>query len=222
MKELDQFAYVASHDLKAPLRAINTLAGLIRSDLGGTISQESQDNLTLLQNRIRRMEELLNALLQYSRVGKIKYEPEDIEVSELIEGIIELLVPPESMTISVKSDIKTIRSVRVTLELVLRNLIGNAIKHHHRADGSIEITLSKKRDKLVITVSDNGPGIDPKFHVKIFEMFQTLRPRDEVEGSGMGLAIVKKTVEVLGGEIAVESRVGEGSKFIVQFPIAMI
>ena len=113
----------------------------------------------------------------------------------------------------------SIRSERPPLEIVLRNLIENAIKHHHQPGaGVIQVTGRRRGELVEFCVADNGPGIAPQFHERIFEVFQTLRPRDEVEGSGMGLAIVKKTVESAGGAIWVQSAAGEGTAFFFTWP----
>ena len=181
-QELEQFAYVASHDLKAPLRAIENLTGWISEDLGENVSVNTKENLELLQNRVRRMGGLLDALLQYSRIGRTKHEIETIDTYALVMDTVALIAPPDSFAVNVTSSMPRIDSPRVPLEIVIRNLIGNSIKHCKREDGCLDITAVENDQFVVFTFSDNGPGIPDQYRDKIFEMFQTLHPRDEVEG----------------------------------------
>ncbi|MCB0084478.1 MAG: PAS domain S-box protein [Caldilineaceae bacterium] len=217
-RDLDQFAYVASHDLRAPLRAIDHLANWIAEDVGDTLPTESRQHLDTLRGRVRRMEKLLEDLLTYSRVGRQLSAVEWVESGDLVSQIVELLDPPATFTIHIAANMPAFHTHRIPLELVLRNLINNAIKHHKGVDGRIDIWAQAKGEWFVFTVQDNGPGIDPAFHERIFQIFQTLRPRDELEGSGMGLAVVKKAVESMGGVIWVESAEGHGAAFRFTWP----
>jgi len=203
--ELEQFAYVASHDLKAPLRAIDNLATWIAEDLEGNLSQETEENIVLLRQRVERMSTLLEGLLQYSRVGRRRYEAEMIDCREMIEDIVEDIALPPGFTVKLPVDCPTFESHRPPLEQVFRNLIGNAVKHHDCEGGCIAIRYVNGGEIAAFAVEDDGPGIDPNYHDKAFQMFQTLRPRDEVEGSGMDLALVKKIIEDRGGRIWLES-----------------
>jgi PAS domain S-box-containing protein len=218
-RELDQFAYVSSHDLKAPLRAIDHLATWIAEDSAGLLPTSSQEHLTKLHGRVRRMEILLDDLLAYSRAGRQRHPAEEVDTAALIQDIVDLLAPPPGFTVQLSGPMPVMRGERVPLETVFRNLIGNSIKHHQRpAEGQVEITAQDKGRFVEFTVSDNGPGIDPAFHQRMFEMFQTLQPRDQVEGSGVGLALVKKHVESRGGSVGVESSLGEGATFRFTWP----
>jgi len=217
-RELDQFAYVASHDLRAPLRGINHLVDWISEDADDLLPATSQKHLATLRGRVHRMEQLLEDLLIYSRAGRQPSQIEVVESDKLVTNLIELLQPEPPFRITIASAMPTFTTRRVPLELVLRNLINNAIKHHHRADGHVHVTAREVGEWVEFTVQDDGPGIDPAFHERIFQIFQTLQPRDEVEGSGMGLAVVKKTVEAMGGKIWVESAEGEGATFGFTWP----
>jgi PAS domain S-box-containing protein len=217
-RELDQFAYVASHDLKAPLRGIGQLAAWIIEDAEPLLPEKSKEHLAKLQRRIRRMGNLLDDLLAYSRAGRVRHALEQVDVTALVRDLVETLSPPAGFDIRIQPEMPVLRTERVALELVLRNLIGNAIKHHDKSEGVIEITAQETEDWIEIAVSDNGPGIAPQYHERIFEMFQTLQPRDRVEGSGMGLAIVKRILEARGGSITLASAEGVGTTFRFTWP----
>jgi PAS domain S-box-containing protein len=216
-RELDRFAYVASHDLKAPLRAIDNLSKWIETDAADVLPDPSREHLNKLRGRVHRMERLLDDLLAFSRAGRIQHVAERVDGSLLVRNVFELLAPPPEFRL-LADDLPVLETQRVPLETVMRNLIGNAIKHHHKADGCISVTAEDLGDLVEFRVSDDGPGIAPAFHERIFELFQTLQPRDQLEGSGMGLAIVKKTVESMGGTITVESEAGQGAAFRFTWP----
>lgn len=219
-EELERFAYVASHDLKAPLRAIDNLSQWIEEDLDKLLEGETRNNMTILRKRVRRMEKLLDDILEYSRVGrKIDHGgQEEIDGKTLVEDIILLVAPPKSFTIRSSEGFEAIRINRMPLQQIIYNLVTNAIKHHHEKSGLIELSVEEKPGHYAFSVKDNGPGIARQYHQKIFEMFQTLQPRDRTEGSGMGLALVKKILTTYGGEITVESEPGHGSTFIFTWP----
>jgi PAS domain S-box-containing protein len=223
-QELDQFAYIASHDLKAPLRAIEHLATWISQDAGDVLPPVSQEHLHKLRGRIRRMEKLLDDLLAYSRAGRHLHEPEWVETEALARDVGFMLGPPRGFVLEIKPPMPTLFTERVPLETVLRNLIGNAIKHHDRPeDGRVTISTQEKTapdgsEWVEFTVADNGPGIEPQHHERVFQIFQSLKPRDMVEGSGMGLAVVKKTVENQGGSIEVISDGVRGTTFCFTWP----
>jgi PAS domain S-box-containing protein len=219
MQELDQFAYVASHDLKAPLRAIEHLANWITEDAGAVLPPASKTHLAKMQGRIQRMEKLLDDLLAYSRAGRDYYkELETIDTRVLVEEVIDLLTPPQGFTITIQEPMPVLVTRRVPLELVFRNLISNAINHHHRPDGQIHISAREAGPFIEFSVKDNGPGIDGAFHERIFQMFQTLHPRDQIESSGMGLAVVKKVVESRGGTVKIISAEDQGATFQFTWP----
>jgi PAS domain S-box-containing protein len=218
-RELDQFAYIASHDLRSPLRAIDTLASWISQDAADVLPEASQVHLAKLRGRIKRMDALLSDLLDYSRAGRHHHSPERVDTGALIRNVLELLPMPVGFKVNTAGPLPDMIAERVPLETVFRNLIGNAIKHHHHPTGGrVDISARELENFVQFTVADNGPGIDPVYHERIFEVFQTLKPRDQVEGSGNGLAIVKRLVESRGGTIAVDSRLGAGASFLFTWP----
>jgi PAS domain S-box-containing protein len=218
--ELDAFAYAASHDLKAPLRVIHNASTWIEEDLAGHLTAEAQENMDLLRSRVRRMDRLLDDLLEYSRIGRETDDrhTEAISGTVLMENILGLISPPEGFFVDVSSALAGIKVFRMPLQQILINLISNAIKHHDKKAGRIEVSVVDMGDLLRFSVKDDGPGIAAQYHEQIFKMFQTLKPRDQVEGSGMGLALVRKHVDVAGGELKLESAVGQGSTFSFTWP----
>jgi PAS domain S-box-containing protein len=212
-QELDRFAYVTSHDLKAPLRAIANLATWLGEDLEGQIPQENQEQLQLMQSRVQRMDNLIQGLLEYSRAGRKNTKIQKVNIGDLIRETIESLSPPPGFEIFVASNMPTLKTEIVLLRQIFANLIGNAIKYHHRKKGKITISVKDLGQFHEFAIADNGPGIDPQYHERIFRIFQTLQARDTIESTGVGLSIVKKIVESKGGKVRVESCLDEGTTF---------
>ena len=212
-QELDHFAYVTSHDLKAPLRAIANLATWLSEDLEDQIPEENQQQLKLMQSRVKRMDGLIQGLLAYSRVGRKNIPAKTINVGDLVNEAIDSLSPPPEFEIIVADNMPRLKTEALLLQQIFSNLISNAIKYHHLGKGKIVISV-KEQDKFYeFAVSDNGLGIDPQYHERIFTIFQTLQARDTFESTGIGLSIVKKIVEGQGGTVRVESQLGEGATF---------
>jgi PAS domain S-box-containing protein len=211
--ELDQFAYVVSHDLKAPLRAIANLSQWLEEDLQDQLGEDTRHQMHLLRSRVYRMEALINGLLQYSRIGRLHTALELVDVGGLLAEVIDSLAPPPEFIVKVMPGMPTLITERLPLEQVFANLISNGIKHNHRPDGQVVISVEEQKDFYEFAVTDDGPGIEPQFHEKVFVIFQTLEARDTVENTGVGLAIVKKIIEEKGGTISLESKLGQGTTF---------
>ncbi len=220
-RELDQFAYIASHDLKGPLRGIDNLALWIAEDAADVLPDESKRHLGLLRGRVQRLEQLLESLLVYSRAGRTSGMAEPVDTAALLRDVVEMLSLPAGFTVEPVGPLPTIQTYRAPLELVFRNLISNAAKHHGGPGGHVRVSAREAGDFAEFTVADDGPGIAPEYHGRVFDLFQTLRPRDDVEGSGMGLAVVRKTTESLGGAVRVESALGSGAAFTFTWPLAV-
>jgi PAS domain S-box-containing protein len=219
-KALDDFAYAASHDLKAPLRVIDNTSKWLEEDLAPHLTGDNRENMRLLRGRVCRMEKLLDDLLAYSRIGR-KLDAEFVESiagDVLIQDVLALLAPPSDFVIEISPRFAEIQVFRMPLQQIFLNLLGNAIKHHHKKSGRISLSVQPGDPMHTFDVKDDGPGIARQFHERIFAMFQTLKPRDQVEGSGMGLAMVRKYVEVFGGTVSLESAEGQGSTFHFTWP----
>lgn len=217
-RDLDSFAYIASHDLKSPLRGIDSLAEWILEDAGDALPEESRDHLHMLRGRVGRMERLLNDLLSYSRAGREGSETTTVDVRNLVEETRDTIDWPPGMTLELAPDLPVIETVAISLQRVFHNLLTNAVKY--RADDPhVEVRWRPTDSNLVeFSVIDNGIGIAPEYHAQVFEMFKRLHSRDEIEGSGMGLALVKRLVESNGGRIRVDSELGSGATFTFTWP----
>jgi signal transduction histidine kinase len=219
-RELDQFAYVASHDLKAPLRGIANLTQWIQEDVGDGLSADSAEHMRLLQGRVHRMESLIDGILDYSRAGRVRSQPESVDTGLLVSEAIELLAPSPNVRVEVQPDMPSVETERVALQQVFLNLVSNAIKYTGavRQDVEVRIGWDHARDGYTFSVTDNGPGIAPEYHERIWGIFQTLEARDKVEGTGIGLSVVKKMVESRGGRVWLESSSGAGATFFFTWP----
>lgn len=217
-EELDQFAFIVSHDLKSPLRGITSLSEWIAEDLGPNLPAEVQGHLNLLNQRVEWMQKLINDLLRYARTGRLADANEWIDLEPLIRTVIQDLQAPIEMQFVVQKKLPRVFGVKIDFYQIFHNLIGNAVKYRSTDKDIIEIGGSEKRDKVEFWVKDQGLGIDKRYHTKIFQVFQRLDGSKAVEGTGIGLAIVKKIVEAQDGQISLQSEAGKGSTFKIQMP----
>jgi signal transduction histidine kinase len=217
-QELKDFAYIASHDLKAPLRAIKTLADWISTDYADKLDQDGQEQLKLLRQRVDRMHNLIDGILQYSRVGRVREKIVEVELNKLLPEIIDILAPPAHIKITVETELPTVRCEETRITQVFQNLLSNAVKYMDKPQGLIKVSCSEEGDFWKFSIADNGPGIERKHWERIFKIFQTLAPRDEFESTGIGLTVVKKLVELYNGKIWLDSEVGKGTTFFFTFP----
>ncbi len=217
-QELKDFAYIVSHDLKAPLRGIKTLADWLATDYADKLDDNGREQIDLLTRRVERMHNLIDGVLQYSRVGREKVKRVRVNLNVLVSEVIEAIVPPENIEIKVENELPVIECEETRIIQVFQNLLSNAVKYMDKPQGQIRIGCVEEDCFWNFSVSDNGPGIEEKYFEKIFQMFQTLTPRDEFESTGIGLTVVKKIVELYGGKIWVESKLGEGCTFFFTLP----
>ncbi len=217
-QELDQFAYVVSHDLKAPLRAISNLAEWIEEDLEDKLEEDTQNNMKLLHARVKRMEALINGVLEYSRIGRSEQNVREVDVQKLLSEVIDSMPVPKDFKINISSTMPVVTACKVRMGQVFSNLVSNAIKYRRDQDGQVDINVSDEGDYYRFSVADNGPGIAPEYHDKVFIIFQTLNAKDKKESTGVGLTLVKKIIEDQGGQISVKSEEGQGAIFFFTWP----
>ncbi len=212
-QELDSFVYIVSHDLKAPLRAISNLSEWIEEDLGTELDADTQQQMTQLRGRVRRMEAMINGLLEYARVGRTDAQTQLVSVAELLAETIDSLAPPSTFEIAIAADLPTFHPKRLLLSQVFANPIGNAFKHYDKSDGSIRISCQEQGNFYEFAIGDDGPGITSAQRDRVFIIFQSTNPQKNPDSTGIGLSIVKKIVETAGGQIRLESELGKGTTF---------
>ncbi|MCO5265202.1 MAG: ATP-binding protein [Lentimicrobium sp.] len=212
-RELKDFAYIVSHDLKAPLRAIGSISQWIYADYADKIDDDGKMQLDLLLNRVNRMQALIEGVLSYSRVTRVKEENELMDLNKVVHEAIEMIAPPEKFKITVDKNLPVVSFGPTRILQIFENLLSNAVKYNDKEVGEIHIRCQDLGNEWELSVSDNGPGIEEKYYDKIFQIFQTLKARDEYESTGIGLTIVKKIIESNGGRITVKSVPGEGITF---------
>ena len=216
--ELDKFASIVSHDLKAPLRAIGNLTDWIEEDSGSAFTPEVRTNFNMIKQRIKRMEDLIQAILDYSKADKRVGDQLKVDTKEMLKETAEFIGWPSQAKLSIADNMPSMVTDKTRLSQVFSNLIGNALKYNDKAAPEVTVSAQAHENGWTFSVKDNGPGIDPKFHEKVFVIFQTLNRRDEFESTGVGLAIVKKIVEDEGGKIWIESEPGKGADFRFFWP----
>jgi signal transduction histidine kinase len=212
-KELNDFAYIVSHDLKAPLRGISSLSEWLVSDYADKLDDEGKELINLLIVRVKKIYSLIDAILQYSRIGRIKEEIRRVNLNDVVKDVIELLEPIENVEIDITNELPIVDCEKTRIEQVFQNLLGNAIKFIDKPQGKITIGCTEKNGYWQISVADNGSGIEKEHFERIFKIFQKLSDNKNSDSTGIGLAIVKKIVEMYGGEVWLESELGVGTTF---------
>lgn len=217
-KELKDFAYIVSHDLKAPLRAISHLTHWISTDYSKAFDPDGKKMMGLVINRVKRMDGLIDGILSYSRIGVVKEKEERLDLNLLVREVIQNLAPHDNVKIIIENRLPVVMKNPIPMGQIFQNLIGNSIRFMDKPEGIVRVGCEDEGTHWKLSVSDNGPGIDRQYHDKIFQIFQTLAPRDDHESTGIGLTLVKKIIELYGGSIRVESEIGHGSKFFFSLP----
>jgi signal transduction histidine kinase len=216
-KELEEFAFIAAHDIKSPIYNINSLAYLLMYDYGEQIDDEGKKIVNMIRKSAQRLGTMIDNLLEYRRSDKVLEESfTDINLPDLMQEVREILVLDDSVSFELNSPIKTIYSNKTALVQVLINLVTNAIKYNDKEKPVVVLKIKENEKYYSLSVIDNGPGIPEKMHQSIFDIFMTAvnKDRDGMKGSGIGLATVKKLVTSLGGDIWVKSVPDEGTSFI--------
>ncbi len=217
-EELKDFAYVISHDLKAPLRGITQLSEWIADDYIELIDEDGQKMLNMLKKRSTQMHNMIEGVLQYSRVGRISELSVQVDLNKLIEEVVAMLAMPKSITLKIKNTLPVIKCEETLIFQVFQNLFDNAVKYMDKEEGKIFVSCIEKDSFWHFCVADNGHGIDTKYQKKVFKMFQTLKPKDDSDSTGIGLALIQKIVNNWGGSIWLESKKGYGCKFFFTIP----
>lgn len=219
-RELSDFAYVVSHDLKAPLRGISSLASWLISDFSDKLGDEGRGHVELIASRVKRLSVLIDAILAYSRAGRGREERATVALGPLVSNAIDLLAPPPHISVEVVGELPALTIEAVKAQQVFQNLLSNAIDFMDKPAGRVVVACVREGADWHFTVADNGPGIEPRHFERVFQLFQTLASRDELERTGVGLALVKKIVELEGGQVWIESIVGAGATFHFTLPAA--
>jgi len=219
-EELGNFAYVVSHDLKAPLRAIGALADWVATDYADRFDDEGREHMRLLISRVHRMGNLIDGILQYSRLGRDGGTLRMVDLNAAVAEAVDLLAPGPAFTVRVAPGLPTVWTEPTRIRQVFHNLISNAIKYMDKPEGRITVTCGEQGEFWRFAIADNGPGIERRHFERIFQLFQTLAPRDRNESTGVGLALVRKIVDMLGGQVWLDSTPGEGSTFYFTIPKA--
>ncbi len=217
-RELADFAHVAAHDLKAPLRTIGCLAGIVAIDYSHKLDAEGKEQIDLITTRVDRMSKRIDKILQYSEIGRTRATMRKVNLNALVERVIAEVAPPENIEVIINGELPTIICEEIRMTQVFQNLLSNSVKNMDKPQGQIRIDCIEENNFLKFSVIDNGSGIEEKYFEKIFKIFQTLTLGEEDEAAGIGLSIAKKIIETYGGNIWVESEVGKGTTFFFTFP----
>ncbi len=217
-KELQDFASIVAHDLKTPLRNLKTLAGWLLRDYADDLNEGGKDHLVSLIKQTIHMDALIDGIYRYSKIDRFYKEIMRINLNDLLSEIVDLLSPPDNIKVNIQAELPILAVDQTHITQIFSNLIDNAIKFMDKPKGHVDINCEEKKNLWQFSVADTGPGIEESHFERIFQMFQTLSSWDETKNTGIGLAIVKKIVELNGGEVWLESSVGKGSTFYFTLP----
>lgn len=216
--ELEHFTYIASHDLRAPIRGMGDLVKWIEEDTDQNKDPNLEKKFTLLKNRVQRLDTLLSDMLAFSKIGKTEEKIEELNIADLVHEVSTWLTLPDGFDIKISNALPTLRGPRSTMRQIFFNLISNAVKHHDHEDGQVEISYQPSHSHHIFDIKDDGPGIPEKYKDYVFQVFSRLKPRDEVEGSGIGLSIVKRMAEAMDGHISSIDTADRGTTMRLTLP----
>ncbi|NRD19201.1 GHKL domain-containing protein [Winogradskyella eckloniae] len=209
-QELSDYAHMVSHDLKSPLRSIETLTTWLSEDYRGSFDDNGNKTLNLIKSNVEKMDGLITGILEYSTIGKNNIEFYDVDLNNLLDNILTIIHIPDHITVK-RSELPTVSGDKYRLQQLFQNLIGNGIKYNDKEEGRIEIGVTEKDENWEFYIKDNGVGIEEVYFEKIFKTFEKLE--NTVDSTGIGLSIVKKIVDLYGGKIWLTSKVNEGTTF---------
>ena len=214
-EELENFAHVVSHDLKSPLRSMSALIAWIQEDNQEKFDIETIENFERLLKKVDKMDHLINGILKYSSIDKIDDNKQIISLQIIVQEIIQIIHVPKHISIRIKSVLPKLYIDKFRIQQLFQNIISNAIKYNDKSEGEIIIDVEEKEVSYIFSITDNGIGIEQKYHKKIFEVFETLEEPDE-NSTGIGLSIVKKIINMFNGKIWLSSEVGVGTTFFFE------
>ena len=215
-EELNNYAHIVSHDLKSPLRSINSLINWVLEDDNNAINKDSKDYLDLILKNVEKMDALISGILNYSTIDKAELDRYDVDIHYLVTELSEILFVPKNVTLTIKNNLPVIIGDKFRLQQLFQNLIQNAIKSIEKEEGFVEIGFVEKKAEWKFYVKDNGEGISEQYFNKIFKIFEKID--DNQNATGIGLAIVKRIIDFYGGKIWLESQVSKGTTFYFTIP----
>jgi signal transduction histidine kinase len=216
--ELDELTYFASHDLRSPLRSVTSLIDLMIDDYSDEMSTRVKEDFDWMRQRVDRMNALLDSLIEYTRIQGNLRPQRWVSIRTVVENAVNRVANPAGLSIKIMGDEREFRTYAEALTRCIECLVENAIQHHDRSTGRVEIDIRLTRDAVRISVRDDGPGIEPAYTERIFRMFQILESRDQREAIGAGLAIVRKTLDIVTGTIRLTHNSPRGSVFTIEWP----
>ena len=219
-KEYEDFVYIVSHDIKTPMRAISNIATWIEDDLGSDINSDVLNNFNLLKNRVGRLENMLNALLELSRVNRTEMEFYEVNIPKMIDGCIATVDIKSNIIFHINYNLSNENFITLgkKLKKVIFNLLDNAVRFHDKEIKNVSVYVTEKELDYEIKISDDGPGIAAELKDKIFSVFYTVNSKDVIDSTGAGLTISSKIVEMVGGSIQYTAAINNGSIFQVNWP----
>jgi light-regulated signal transduction histidine kinase (bacteriophytochrome) len=215
-EQLNDYAHLVSHDLKSSIRSLSALLSWVKEDCGEKIGEESVRNLNLMEEKIEKMDQFLEDIINYSEIGATSLKSNNIDLNKKLVKIKDSIHIPKNISVVVKGNLPVLKADARRLRQVLENLISNAINFNNKEVGLVEIAVEETEDLYTFSIQDNGPGIPKEYHEKIFNTFTTLGYQEKA--TGMGLSIVKRVLDLYGGEIWLESEVTKGSTFYFTIP----
>ncbi|MUV03968.1 PAS domain S-box protein [Flavobacterium rakeshii] len=213
-KELEDYAQIVSHDLKSPLRSINSLVAWIKEDNEGALTEQTTQYLNMIEDKLEKMDHLIQGVLTYSKIDKTDIAKENVNIHEVVSNIISIIHIPQHTKVEIKNTLPVLKADRFRIQQLFQNLISNAVNYIDKEEGLVSIDVEEAKDCFIFSVRDNGPGIAEENQEKIFKIFQSFSKSEK--STGLGLSIVKKIVDNYGGKIWIESELGSGTVFYIK------